>query len=544
MNVFDLAAAITLDKSEYDKGLDDAENKAKSKSSSIGNALKGIGKGLAVAAGAAAVAVGKLVASSVEAYGNYEQLVGGVDTLFGEETSKKVQQYAENAYKTAGMSANQYMETATSFAASLLQSVEGNADKAADITDMAMQDISDNVNKMGTPMESVVSAYQAFAKQNYTLLDNLKLGYGGTKSEMERLLANAQEITGVKYDINNLSDVYEAIHAIQDELGIVGATKDEAERTIQGSAAAMKAAWQNVLVAMSGGMSSFETSIGALVDSVTAYGQNIIPRIQVALGGVAQLITNLAPVIIEALPGMIESILPPLLDGVGGILDALLGAVLGLAPMLVENLPMVIDSLVDFLVSAAPQIAAAGVQLLVALMNNSPAIIASLAAGIPQIIDGILAAIRAGVPQMIEAGANLLRGLWDGISSMAGWLWDKVSGWASGLWAGIKSFFGIASPSKLFASLGDFMMQGLGKGIEDNAFYATRALDDVADSLANTDFNVSAVEAGANGYGGAGNSYNSNMYIENVTLKDDADIDDFYDGYARYQKRANAGVGG
>ena len=168
MNVFDLAAAITLDKSGYDKGLDDAEDKAKSKSSSIGNVLKGIGKGLAVAAGAAAVAVGKLVASSVEAYSNYEQLVGGVDTLFG-SSSAKVQQYAENAYKTAGLSANEYMETATSFAASLLQSVEGNTDKAADITDMAMSDMADNANKMGTAMESIQAAYQGFAKQNYTI---------------------------------------------------------------------------------------------------------------------------------------------------------------------------------------------------------------------------------------------------------------------------------------------------------------------------------------------------------------------------------------
>lgn len=542
MNVFDLAASITLDKNGYEKGLDDAEGRAKSSSSEIGKALKGIGTGLAVAAGAAAVAVGKLVASSVEAYSNYEQLVGGVDTLFG-SSSAKVQQYAENAYKTAGLSANQYMETATSFAASLLQSVEGNADRAADIADMAMSDMADNANKMGTAMESIQAAYQGFAKQNYTLLDNLKLGYGGTKGEMERLLADAQELTGQEYNIENLSDVYEAIHAIQEELGITGTTAKEAATTIQGSAASMKAAWQNVLVAMSGGMSDFDSAVSGLVDSVTNYGKNIIPRLQVALGGVSQLITNLAPVIIEALPGMIESILPPLLDGVGGVLDALLGAVLGLAPMLVENLPMLIDSLVGFLVSNAPKIAEAGVQLIVALMSNMPAIIASISAGIPQIVDGILAAIKAGVPQMVEAGANLLRGLWQGISSLAGWLWEKVSGWAGDLVAGIKSFFGIASPSKLFASFGDYMMQGLAKGIEDNAFYATRALDDVAGSLANTDFNVSAVEAGANGYG-AGNSYNSNMYIENVTLKDDADIDDFYDGYARYQKRANAGVGG
>ena len=175
-----------------------------------------------------------------------QQSIGGIETLF-KDSAEKVKQNAANAYRTAGMSANEYMELTTSFSASLLSSLGNDTSKAADIADMAMTDMSDNANKMGTDMERITDAYQGFAKQNYTMLDNLKLGYGGTKTEMERLLADAQKITGVKYDINNLSDVYSAIHVIQGELGITGTTAKESAETFSGSLASMKAAFKNVL---------------------------------------------------------------------------------------------------------------------------------------------------------------------------------------------------------------------------------------------------------------------------------------------------------
>ena len=202
-------------------------------------------------AGATMAAAGlvAITKSAIANYAEYEQLVGGVDTLF-KDSSKKVQEYANNAYKTAGISANEYMETVTSFSASLLQSLGGDTDKAASVADMAITDMSDNANKMGTDIGRIQDTYQGFAKQNYTMLDNLKLGYGGTKTEMERLLKDATAISGVKYDISNLNDVYQAIHVIQGELDITGTTAKEASTTIQGSISSMKSAWTNLITSM------------------------------------------------------------------------------------------------------------------------------------------------------------------------------------------------------------------------------------------------------------------------------------------------------
>ena len=214
--------------------------------SAMGSAISAVGKFSAAAVAAGATAVAALTKSAVESYADYEQLVGGVETLF-KDSAGIVQEYAANAFQTAGLSANDYMETVTGFSASLLQSVGGDTEEAARIADQAITDMADNANKMGSSIESIQNAYQGFAKQNYTMLDNLKLGYGGTKQEMERLLADAEKLSGVHYDISNLNDVYEAIHVVQGELGITGTTAEEASTTIQGSAAAMKAAWQNML---------------------------------------------------------------------------------------------------------------------------------------------------------------------------------------------------------------------------------------------------------------------------------------------------------
>lgn len=216
-----------------------AAEESGNKFQNFGKVLKTVGVALgavAAAAGAAAVKLGKEV---VAAYADYEQLVGGIDTLF-KDSSQEIQRYAANAYKTAGLSANEYMETVTGFSASLIQSLGGDTEKAAKYADMAITDMSDNANKMGTDMSSIQNAYQGFAKQNYTMLDNLKLGYGGTKQEMERLLADAEKISGVKYDISSYADVVEAIHVMQESMDIAGTTAKEAEATISGSVNALK----------------------------------------------------------------------------------------------------------------------------------------------------------------------------------------------------------------------------------------------------------------------------------------------------------------
>ena len=253
-------------------------------------ALKGIATGTA-AVGSAMVTIGTL---AVKSYADYEQLIGGVDTLF-KESSKKLQQYASEAYKTAGISANDYMQNVTSFSASLLSSLAGDTEKAADVANMALIDMADNSNKMGTSMEAITTAYQGFAKQQYMLLDNLKLGYGGTKTEMERLLKDAQKITGIKYDINNLADVYNAIHVIQEELGITGTTAKEAATTITGSFNMAKAAWQNLLVGIADPSQDIDVLVDNFVTSVKTVIDNVMPRIKAVASEFASIFISYLP---------------------------------------------------------------------------------------------------------------------------------------------------------------------------------------------------------------------------------------------------------
>ena len=271
-------------------------------------------KSFAVIGAAAATATVAITKMAVSAYADYEQLVGGVETLF-KGSAQKFIDYANDAFYTAGVSANEYMKQVTSFSASLIRSTAGDTDKAADIANMALIDISDNVNKMGSSMESVTLAYQGFAKQQYMLLDNLKLGYGGTKTEMERLLKDAQALTGVKYDINNLADVYSAIHAIQEELGITGTTAKEAEKTITGSANMMKAAWQNVLSAIAGG-GDLDRAINNLVYSIQKYFENIVPVVERSLVGIGRLIEQVAPMLVQNVASALIQSIPNLVNAV------------------------------------------------------------------------------------------------------------------------------------------------------------------------------------------------------------------------------------
>ena len=283
-------------------------------------ALKKVG-GVVAALGIGKM-IGETIADSIKAYADYEQLVGGVETLF-KESSDMVQAYAAKAYKNQGMSANAYMETVTGFSASLLQSLGGDTEKAARIADMAITDMSDNANKMGTSMESIQYAYQGFAKQNYTMLDNLKLGYGGTRSEMERLLKDAEKLTGVHYDISNLSDVYEAIHAIQTEMGITGTTAQEAATTIQGSFLSMKAAWDNLLVALADPNADFSAIFGQMVDSASTLLANAIPILGNLLGEMIvklpEAIEQLAPVLIDAIVRLVLKVGETFMNGLDKI---------------------------------------------------------------------------------------------------------------------------------------------------------------------------------------------------------------------------------
>lgn len=379
-------------------------------SSAIIGGIKALGSAM-VSLAKGAFNLGK---QSIESFAEYEQLVGGVDTLF-KESSGKVQDYANNAYKTAGLSANEYMETVTSFSASLLQSLDGDTAKSAEVADMAITDMADNANKMGTSMESIQNAYQGFAKQNYTMLDNLKLGYGGTKSEMERLLKDATAISGVEYDISNLNDVYEAIHVIQGELGITGTTAKEASETIQGSISAMKSSWQNLLTGLADGNADLDLLINNLVESVTTVASNIMPLIPTVIQGIGvlayQLVSELVPQIANTIPQLISDTVPMIIQALDLAISSILSVLPQITQAVSELLPVILTSLVGML----PALVDAGVQIILSLVNG---IVASIPTLVPAIVDAVLTIVDnliGNIDMIIDAGIQLIIGLAQGL---------------------------------------------------------------------------------------------------------------------------------
>lgn len=519
--------------------------------------------GVVKSVGSALLNAGK---SAIDSYANYEQLIGGVETLF-KDSSGIVENYANNAYKTAGLSANDYMETVTSFSASLLQSLKNDTSKSAEVADMAITDMADNANKMGTDMSMIQSAYQGFAKQNYTMLDNLKLGYGGTKSEMERLLKDAQKISGVKYNISNLSDVYNAIHVIQGELGITGTTAKEASTTIQGSVASMKSAWGNLLTGIADENADWNTLVNNFVDSVKTAADNILPRVEETFDGISLLITdclgmllnNIVPMGIELIQNLIDGmvsqfpdilasinnaigvitkgivkmlpqiiqlglqiilslvqgiaeslptlipqivdtvllIVDTLLDNIDLIIDAGIQLLIGLAdgliealPDLIDRIPEIIDKIIMAISNNLPKIIEAGVELIVKLSWGIVKSIPNLVAAIPKVFTSLFLGIAnyysqliqrgveiikkikdglvSGIKNMPEIGKNLVKGIWNGIKDTTVWILDKIKGFGKSVLNGIKSIFGIHSPSTVFRDeIGTNLAKGIGIGFEN-----------------------------------------------------------------------------
>ena len=544
-----------------------------------------------------AAGIGKALISTLQEGGKLQQSLGGIETLF-KDNADRVKGYAKEAYRTTGLSANAYMENVTGFSASLLQSLGGNTKKAAETANMAMIDMADNSNKMGTSMEAIQNAYQGFAKQNYTMLDNLKLGYGGTKKEMERLLKDAQKITGVKYDINNLNDVYEAIHVIQGELDITGTTAKEASTTLTGSFNAMKASFQDVLGALALG-EGLEPALQGLASTVSTFlFGNLIPMIgnilaqlpgmlitfvQIALPQFVQmgtdminslasgfdfgmdgfwanfseminvfltdylpqfletgvsLITELTNGLISALPNVITGMgeildtmlvicfdalpkilqagydiiknlamgiwnnLPAITKSIVDVLDKLLRTILDNLPQFLEkgieligrmamgiwnNLPQIISTLTNLLIALIrkigeylPQFLQKGVELigkmLAGIVQKAPELIAKL----PAIIVQILASIGRFTAEFVSMGGQLLMGLARGIAGAVGNVIKAAVNACKGVVSKIKSFFGIHSPSRVFAKIGEFLDLGLAAGIEDNIKPVQNAMEEVA----------------------------------------------------------------
>ena len=417
----------------------------------IGSAVSTAVKASAAAVGAASAGVAALGTACINAYADYEQLAGGVETLF-KDSAETIHSFADNAYKTAGLSANEYMETVTSFSASLLQSLDGDTEKAAAAADLAITDMADNANKMGTAMESIQYAYQGFAKQNYTMLDNLKLGYGGTKEEMQRLLADAEKLSGVKYDLSSYADIVEAIHVIQTEMGITGTTAKEASTTIQGSVASMKAAWANLMVGMADDTQNFDMLLSNFIESIGTVADNLLPRIGVVIEGMGKLVAGLAPEIASALPTLTNELLPNLVElgvqsisalvqgiqengdslaagalsivgtlaeGIAELLpmvaDTAASLVVSLADGLTESLPNIIpvaietiSTLVENLTENANTIIDAGIQIILALGEGLIAALPQLIETIPQIVINIANVINDNAPRLIKTALYLI----------------------------------------------------------------------------------------------------------------------------------------
>lgn len=406
-----------------------AEKDIKNLSSKIGSMAKTSATAVAGMVAAATTAVATLAGLSVKQYAEYEQLTGGVETLF-KNSSDKVMEYANNAYKAAGMSANEYMNTITGFAASLLQGLGGDSEKAAKIGNMAVEDMADNANKMGTSIELIQNAYQGFAKQNYTMLDNLKLGFGGTKEEMQRLLQEASKISGIKYDISNFSDIIEAIHVIQNEMGITGTTAKEAASTIEGSLSMTKSAWTNLLTGMADDNADFDKLVDNLVNSVGTLGENLLPRIEIAINGIGKLIDKLLPSIINKIPELISSILPGMVQAGINVTSSLVNGIVESLPMLLEiglqalttlgkgiakNLPVLIPTIVNLMISMCdmiienlPLIVDVAIDIILALVQGLVSALPTLIAEVPRIINSFANAIYNALPQILMAGIQII----------------------------------------------------------------------------------------------------------------------------------------
>lgn len=383
------------------KGVVGSFDNVKNAAKNVGEtALKAFANTAKVAAISAVTALAGIGTAAVKSFADYEQLVGGVETLFA-QSSETVMEYARNAYKTAGLSANNYMETVTSFSASLLQGLGGDTAEAARIANVAVTDMADNANKMGTGIASIQDAYQGFAKQNYTMLDNLKLGYGGTASEMARLindsgvLGDSMQVTAKTVNEVSFDKMIQAIHVVQERMGITGTTAKEAADTISGSVSTMRAAWQNMLTGIADDTQDFEQLVRNLVESVGNVFKNLVPTITVALNGITSMISSLAPIIVNALPGIVDTVIPSIIQATVSIMQAIIDA-----------LPKLFDSVVQAILQSLPVIIEGLMNLAQSIISALPNIVQTIVKALPQLLQTIVTGIM-GIEDLITKPNNL-----------------------------------------------------------------------------------------------------------------------------------------
>lgn len=489
MNLFDLYVELSLDSKGFNSDIDKIENKASSSgnkiASKLGGVVKNVAKVSAAAVAAGATAIIGITKKAVDAYAEYEQLAGGVETLFGDDAAQTVINNAQQAYKTAQLSANDYMDTVTSFSASLIQSLGGDTVAAADKADKAILDMSDNANKMGTDISSIQNAYQGFAKGNYTMLDNLKLGFGGTQSEMERLLVTAEGLTGQHYELGNFADMVDAIHAVQENMGIAGASAEEAATTIEGSINMMKASWQNFLT----GLGDPDADIGALADnlieSLEAVANNLGPVVERILTSLVTAIQTKGPAMIQKFTKFIVDMAPDLIKAAVVLITGLIDAIVAL----VQD-PTSMAALMDAIITVLGA-------LVVGLINILDALLGPLWEGFTGALESGWNSISewfAGIPGkigdffsgagtwLLDAGKSIISGLVDGITSGIDWVADKLSFITDMLpeWKGPPS-----RDAVLLRGSGALIMQGLMDGIGSETSALQAQLGGITGTIAN-----------------------------------------------------------
>lgn len=422
MNVYELVAKISLDSSEYDQGLNESKSKLSSLGSGIAKTALTVARGTGAAVVAGAAAVGAVAKSAISGYADYEQLTGGVETLFG-DMSDTVIDNAGKAFETAGMNANDYMETVTSFAASLNQSLiktEGTTARAADVADLAITDMSDNANKMGTDMASLQGAYQNFAKQNYSMLDNLKLGYSGSKSEMERLVEDANTLKRANGEmatlsIDNFSDVVEAIHTVQTNMGITGTTAKEASTTISGSIGMTKTAWDNLVTGFANDNADIGLLVSNVVDSASTALNNLIPVAKTALTGIGKAIVEVAPVIAENLPVLITTVLPDLIAAGVSLVGSLVASIPTIIMGLIEAVPTVVSSIITAFQNLSGSFTDLGASFVTSMSSGSTGNVADMITSAGDVVNGYLDTALTALPDMVDAGVDFVGNMATGI---------------------------------------------------------------------------------------------------------------------------------
>lgn len=470
-----------------DKEVDGLGTKIASVASTAGKALVGVTT-------AATGAVTALVATAVNSYSEYEQLSGGIEKLYGDSASK-VQALADTAFRTSQMSANEYLDLATQFSASMIASLGGDQEKAVSQVDKAINQMRDNASIMGTDIEEIQTAYKGFSKGMYIALDNLKLGYGGTKEEMERLLADAEKISGIHYDISSFSDVVDAIGVIQEKLGIAGNASKEAATTIEGSLNMVKSSWSNLVVGMADSDADWETLIDNLVESTEAAIDNLVPVIETALGGVGKLITDLGPIIIAEIPNLISTVLPQLVEAVNSMITALVTTVSNSGPEMVSIAVELVSSVATNILNNLPMIVECGIQLVTDLALGIADALPEL---VPTVVDVILEIVNIlvnNIDLLVEASIAIITALAEGLINSLPILVEKGPDIIVALVQGVLSALG--EITNLARQLINTLASGIASGFSLITQKGRELLDNFKNGIASR---VSSVVSSVTGY--------------------------------------------